>query len=113
MLGNVALNRAIDSTGGGNQVSLKILAARENRAPPSEKHGARSLFPRPEKGDRAMPNRTPEELRQESHRLIQSAARKFTGREKRELASRAFALAQEAEALERSSANGSRASEPT
>jgi hypothetical protein len=50
-----------------------------------------------------MPNRTPEELRQESHRLIQSAARKVASREKRELASRAFALAQEAEALERAS----------
>jgi hypothetical protein len=63
------------------------------------------LFPRPAKGDGAVPNLTPEELRQESHRLIESAAAKIAAAEKRELASRAFALAQRAEALERAASN--------
>jgi hypothetical protein len=58
----------------------------------------------PPKEKSAMPNRTPEELRQESHALLQSAAKRTAAKAKQELASRAFALAQEAEAVERASA---------
>jgi len=50
-----------------------------------------------------VPNRTPEDLRRESHHLVETAASKPNLTAKRKIASRAFALAQEAEAIERAS----------